>query len=344
MEVREAYNYLGNIISDGFISLGIKYKDFSIVLKSLSDIEVRYLKVKNNCGTFDQVPVLDKIIYSTYFLSGEDILIDRDKNFTELELFYKSLPVCVINSLSKSVDTLFDKFVESYRYLEGFCYTLKSRHTWSLYKAKNGAGSFSVCPNVIQDQWVGSNVSMDKEDSEESSTDLALFVASAFNPKGVKSASNVVKLKRDERRKEREEIAIYGYNKKRIDAKRELEKWSTPLITNDDLVRELKKVSRGEKDKHDLFIDKWIRDKADLAARVKERSEERAKAYQKKYIESSGDKEGSRRASKEEVSNMLTKEKGRTIHTDTYSSAYEGVGKSDEFIKKIGSRVLRSKT
>ena len=347
MNKDEAYSYLQDIISEGFISLGVEYKGFNIVLKSLTDIEMEYLKKKLNKDQFNKVPMIDRLVYSTYFIQDNNILINRDNNIGEIYSLYGQLPVQLLHVLALKSDILLNKFLESADYLEGFCYTPVSRRLWIVYKntVNNYTTDDSVglrMRNSLRDRWIMTNSMLDSEESDSISTDLAIFVASAYNPKGIKSVSNSVKLKREEREKERDEIAEYGFSKKRIEAKKESNKWSKPLVTNEDLVRELRRVSRGDKDRHDLFIDKWIKDKADRARAAKEAQLEKARKYREEIKETTLDREGSRRASPEEMKKILNRDSDKKVHTEKFTSAYEGNGKSDDLMKKIGSRILKS--
>lgn len=345
MEVGEAYSYVEDLITDGFISLGIEYKGFNVVLKSLTADEVKYLKFKNNKKTYEEVPVLDRLIYSTHFLNGVNFLRHRDENLEYLEELYGLLPITVISRILEGVEKVLERFAEVIKYLEGYCYTQQSSSLWKSYSSNNNNSIISspdyLCSSV-RDQWASMNKILDGEKEEDLSTGHALFIASAFNPKGVKSVSNSLKLKKEEREKEREEIAKYGYSKRRIKEKAKDDKWSKTLITNEDMVRELNRVLSGKKDKHDLFIDEWMRRKSEAAKKKKEAQEERSRIYREEIKEKSLDIEGTRRADPNEIEKILKRNIDKKVHVSNYSSAYEDEGKSEDFIKKIGSRVLKN--
>jgi len=347
MEVKEAYSYLEDIVSGGFITLGLKYKDFNIVLKSLTDRELNYLAVKHNEKDISNIPVTEKIAYSTYFLNGNNCLIDRHKKLEYLEVFYGSIPAFILNTLSDKIDDLFRIFVEAHSFLEGFCYTPESKEIWikrlnSLGRDRDVLSVDISLNNFIKDKWIILNERLDREDRDGGNLDLALFVASSYNPTGVKSVTNSIKLKREERDKEREEILEYGHNKRRIAVKKRNDKWSKPLVTNEDLVRELNRVKRGEKDKHDQFIDEWLRRRAEADKKAQEIRIEKANKFRKEFDEKSLDIEGTRRATPEELNNIVNRRSNKRRHTEMYNSAYADLGKSEDLIRRMGSRVIKS--
>lgn len=346
IERDEAYSFLVDFINQGFITLGLVYKDFNVVLKSLTDIEVNYLKVKNNVSRYDLVPPIDRLIYSTHFLGGFDVLHNRSENISLISEFYDSLPASLVGRVLQKVDDLFLTFVDCNRYIEGFCFTSQSRGIWYSKKISMNSGIVGdptghFLNNVIRDKWVASNVSLDVEEIENRETDLAFFVASAHNPKGVKSASNSLKSQRDKRSKERSEIAESGYSLKRVNERKKENTWSKPLVTGEDLVRELARVSKGEKDKHDLFIDQWIQSKIDRSKVLEIKREERAEKYRREVSDLMLDQEGSRRASPEDIHQLMSNGRGKAVFTDKYLSAYNGNDEGEQFIKRVGSRILK---
>ena len=343
MEVEEAYSYLHEILSEGFITLGIRYKDFNIVLKSLTDKEILYLKKKNNTLLYSAIPIMDKLCYSTYFIDGINCLLEREFSINSISEYYSNVSPLLLNRVKDKVEELLDIFLQCSVFLEGFCYTESSRALWRLMRDSTlrGGEAARLSGSIIVDRWAQTNILLDREESDALNTELAVFVASAFNPKGVKSASSAIKSKRDELAKERLEISEFGYSKRRIDAKVAPGGWSKPLVTNEDLVRELNKNLKGVKDRHDLFIDNWIKKKAEIAEEKRRDREAAALRFRKDFDEKSLDVEGSRKASTLELKNMFDRGRGKRVYTERYSSAYEHIGKSDDFMKRVGSRVLK---
>lgn len=347
MEVYEAYNHLKEIVTKGYITLGISYKGFNIVLKSLTTSELDYLKIKNNVRQFDDIPILDRLIYSTHFLNGVNFINKRKGEHEDLGELLSQLPVNFLRKIAQISDDLFIKFIESSEFLEGFCYTSDSSVLWKVFRAsryRNSGygGSLDIIDNSVRDRWVMVNEHLEEEKEEELRMGHALFIASAFNPKGIKSASNSIKAKKEEKEKEREDLAKHGFSKRRVAENSKGDKWSKPLITSEDLVRELGRALRGEKDKHDLFIDEWMRRKDEAARKKQEEKDAASEAFRKNFEETSLDTEGTRKASPDDLAKILDISNGKGPSLSSYSSAYEDVGKSESLMKRIGSRILKN--
>jgi hypothetical protein len=340
MDVKEAYNNLTEIVRRGYLLKGFKYGIFNVVLKSLTVEEIRYIREINNLSTTDDIDELDKLLYSTYSISG-DILLKKDlSHASRIKDFYSRCPSFLVRKLLRGVEELFIDYIESSRFLEGYCFTEESRVEWSCAKARAKlANNIYNTDSAIVEQWAVINTRIDEEDNHDRELDNALFIAASFNPKGVKSTANSIRLEKSKRRKEREEIAKYGFSKRRVEANENNDKWSKPLVTNEDLVRELNRSIRGEKDKHDLYIEEWLKRKDEAAKRREKEKAERAKSYRKELESVSLDIEGSRRASPEEVAKVLARRDKSGL--SKYSSSYANLGKSDGLMKKIGSRVLK---
>jgi len=268
MDVKVAYSFIESILTQGFLSLGLKCGDNFIVFKTLTEKEYRNLKYL--CPVGDEK--LEKIIrlsLSTFMINSENMLINRNDKIEVLKDFYSNLPLMAIKLLLDNITTLHTKYISSLRYFEGFCYTDKSRYLWkTLSNSDPTTCSFSGIEgtencgmNLVQENWVNINNKFDEEEIYERDFNLSLMISSSMNPKGSKAISISYKNSRDEIEDVRSQIAHYGYDKKRYVEERKASKWSKPIKTREDLVRELEKQIRGEKDHHDLFIEQWVKNK-----------------------------------------------------------------------------------
>lgn len=347
MEVKEAYDLIGSIIIKGFIQSKFSCGELFCVLKSISDKEYglldNYVRPEDKSGSS-----ASKLAVSTYFLNGINMIPDRDTKIQQMISFYKNLPVTIISRMISVVEDLHYTFLEAIEYLEGFCYTKYSRVLWksiglSVSSGMNvsgiqGSEVFGI--NNIQENWILINRGMDDEEAYGRDFHLSTMVASSFNPKGVKVISNNFEFHRKEVEEARKDIAKYGYDKKRIEEQRRENEWTAPIKTREDLVRELNRQMRGEKDKHDQFIDVWIERQKKQAEDTKLRIEEEQKAFRAKLDEkfSSINVEESAPVSSEYVEEIMKKRR-------VTSASIESVDKiqdKDKFIKKVGSQIIRS--
>ena len=97
---------------------------------------------------------------------------------------------------------------------------------------------------------------------------------------------------------------------------------------------------KGKKDKHDLFIEGWLKKQKELAERAKMAVEEKRLEY-RESLEKVGDSEteGSRLATPEEIANLGRKD---IIGVQRGAFSQETYEKKQAFIKKVSSVVLKS--
>jgi hypothetical protein len=188
------------------------------------------------------------------------------------------------------------------------------------------------------------NKNLDEEEAYAKDFNLALIVASAYNGKGAKSMSRTFEAHRKELDELREEIAKYGYDKRReTEEKKIADGWSAPLRTKEDLVKELYREMSGDKDKHDLFIERWMQQQKDAAEEAKRLTEERQKEFRDKF-DAVGPEfmEGSRPVSAEEMKKIIDRHKVvKESGVSQFISSVEGTDNKERFLKKISATVIR---
>lgn len=343
MEVKEAYGYIEKLITHGFLTVGLDFGGLYIVLKSMNDKEVAnlsyYINEEDSRSDF-----LYKLCFSTLSISGENILRDRNDRVKEIKEFYRCIPSILIRRIVDAIGDLNKIYIESLNYLEGFCYTSKSRHLWKLWDQDKNIygipGSDQLGINNVQENWIIINKQLDSEEEYDREFNLSVLVASSFNAKGAKTISRNYDFHKKELKELRDEIAKYGYDKKRVEEQTKKDRWTAPVKGREDLVRELYRQMRGEKDKHDLFIDKWVEGQKRKAEDARKQAEERQKTYRKKLEDIDLTQlEDSRPVSVEEIEKI---KKSRSKTTSKYMSAYEDSDQEDRFIKKISARVIKN--
>lgn len=345
MDAETAYPIVERIITQGFLTAELRIDGSYVVIKSMTDRESSMLGMYRDAKD----PVADlscKLAFCTFSIDGESMLDARSEAVPALMGMYRRSPVSLVSSLNAAVKFLSGHYYDVLRFLEGFCYTERSRYLWRVYK-EDGLLSFPGARvaglNAVQENWALVNRQLDEEHEYAKQFNLSLMVASSLNYKGARVISRNYDKQRDELESLRAEIRKWGYDKKRRDEEKRAAEWTMPIRSREDIVRELYRQMRGEKDKHDLFIDKWMERQRSRAEEMKRRAEERARAFREgmRVDPASLDEEDSRQATPEEIEALSSAPKSHVVR---YMSAYEGYEKDekdDRFMKKVSTRVIR---
>lgn len=345
MEIHEAYKNIEDIVSKGFLSELIEYGNIKIVLKNITDKEFDIMPFYS--GSNSEHNVYYKLAFATYMINGVNLLIKRNFFIEALVEFYKKIPAPFLSVLLEILEDLHLNYLESSNFLEGFAYTNRSRHLWKtisnnlfVINPYGIEGIEALGINSLQENWVLINNQMDDEESYKMQFNLSLMVASSFNGKGAKSLSNNFEARERDIQEYRESLSKYGYDKRRIEEEKKQE-WAPQLRTRDDLVHELERQMRGERDKHDLFMEEWYKDQKKRSEDAKTRALEKHKELTKKFDESDLDFEPTRTATEDEIRKL-----SRPIKNPGASVSHDAFRKKDDeerFLSKMSSRVIKAK-
>jgi hypothetical protein len=248
-----------------------------------------------------------------------------------------------------AIRKLNDEFIESIDFLEGFCYTDRSRYLWKVLDLSRRdefvgfSGLRNTGLNSVQENWIIINKRLDEEDEYKKDFHLAILIASSSNPKGAKTISKNYEFQMKELDELRKDIAQYGYDRKRVEEQQRPEGWAAPLRTKDDLVKELYREMSGHKDKHDLFIEKWLEQQRSKAEDAKKRAEEKQQQFrQKVQVIDEATVEESKPISTEELNRRIRDRKEARGSVRPYISAYEATDNRELFMRKLSATVIRS--
>jgi len=348
MDKDAAYRILSELIFKGFLCSGVTLENNFFVFKTINEKE--YELIKYSCGNPDDKNYVNRfniyfLIYSLFMLNGKNILLTRNNDIESLYEFFKELPKTIHSNILKHIVDLRNDTFDATKYLEGFSYTDTSRAHWKtakgliaspdLYTGIPGISNLGL--NIHQENWSIINKALDEEERYNQFFSMALLVASASNPKGTKQirSRHDSQLKNVEDRRKR--LAEAGY----IDVKAwRPEGWAAPVDSAEELVAELERQMEGKKDKHDVFMENYMKKLRENAqARVKEAKEhiERAKAlHGDDNVFITGEH---RVATPEELSKAAVK-KSTLVKVHGEESSAED---KDRFIKKVGGRVLTAR-
>lgn len=351
MNVKDAYANIEKIITYGFLPLGIRYKGHTFILKTITDKEFAFMTFLAGDDLIDLAKY--RLAYSTYMVDGVNYLEDRTKQLPKLLSFYEKLPTPFFKVLSSISNDIHEKYLESINYLEGFSYTPRSRHLWNVLQGNipsNGlyhgiSGTSNIGINIIQENWMIINKGLDSEEEYEIQFRLSLMVASSFSSKGAKEMGSRFDFHKKELEELRQEICKYGYDKKRVLSKKQENQWAQPIQSREDLVRELNRQMSGDQDKHDLFINEWIKKQEERADQARKAAEERRDQFRSTVLDDSSYEmmESSRLATPEDLEKLSNIKKntkrGLTTPTDAYQKSNEG----ERVLKKVSGTVIKNK-
>jgi hypothetical protein len=349
----EAYQNLSELIFKGFLTLRLDLKDKFFVFKTINEKEYELIKLCSGMSSEEDAYKarfnLYFLVYSLFMINGDNVLIDR--NINSLFKFFSSMPKGLCAKMIQEINGLWSLSYDSLKFLEGFTYTVGSRRVWRILGDKYPnhteftgiAGTETLGLNVHQENWIYINRIMDDEESYERDFSLSVLVASASNPKGAKQ----IRARHDTQAKAMEEkrtkLAEVGHVEK---TGWRPEGWAVPVDTAEDLVAELERQVHGIKDKHDVFMENYIRKMRENADARAQEAQRKVEEYRKKI----GDEvlpplTGSQRAlTPEEAKEMMKKGVGKKNYVAEVEDD-EKAGPEDKarYLNKVGSKILTSR-
>ena len=188
------------------------------------------------------------------------------------------------------------------------------------------------------------NRSLDEEEQYNTQLHLTLLITSGLDAKGSKKIAKNFEHRKTELDSLREDITKHGYDQKRVE-KEEETTWSNPtkLRTKEDLVRELYRQMRGEKDAHDQFIDAWVERQKKASEAARKRVEDRQKEFRQSFEEMDlTSVEDSRPVTVEEIQQL--NEKKSVTNANKYMTSYAESDHEERFLKKVSARVIKKVT
>lgn len=310
LDVTKAYKIIERVISQGHDLVGLSLKGCSYVLRTLSSAEETEVQVRAGMDSLLAHRYAWTMAYSTLSIAGVDCLRIRDEDvLQELYRHYLAMPSATFSKMYEAALDLTIRQDTASTLFGGYLYTPQSRFMWESFRSSGGrwgVASPGAGTSLLRELWVRGNVMLDQEDASKSQWDVAMFLASAQNPKGAKDSATRLKSGRELQEAERKELARYGSRENRdliLDVVRgEQEHWTSELSTREDILGELDRQMRGEKDKHDLFVEEYFRKQAELYVARKAAQDAAKEAARLKARETRGERfQGSRQATEAEL-------------------------------------------
>ena len=347
MKVAEAYKNIERIITFGFLSVRISINGHDLLIKNISDKE--YHQMNMLCSNKNAVKAnLFNLAFCTVSIDGISVLEQRNECLLGIIDFYNKSPAFFVLKITEAIYELNKTYIDSIDYLEGFSYSSKSRYLWSVLDPYNRSafvgmrGLDLIGVNNVLENWISINKKLDEEQEYSKNLNLTLLVVGASNYKSAKMLSKNYETHTNELKELRDDISEYGYDKKRTEENdKKREEWTAPLVSREDLVRELSRQMTGQKDRHDLYIDQWMEDQKNRADRAKKNVEERQMAFRNKIESTDLDLlEPSKSISITELNKILENKKSGEPDR-SYMSGGESEEIKERVLKKISTKIIR---
>jgi hypothetical protein len=346
MDVEESYYILERVVMYGFYTVRATIAGVPLILKSISEAEHRLVREIINPANFEE-DYLYQLGLSTLMVGDINCMEDRFSTLGFLADFYRSMPGPAVVKVRDAIRTLNDDYLEAMRSLEGFCYTDRSRYLWKALRGQP-VGNRSPWPGseragvgVAYETWVLLNNRMDDEDSYSRELNLALLIAGSMNGKASRGISKQHEQQHQEVVELRKEIARYGYDRKRVEETTKKDRWTAPVNTREDLVRQLYREMTGVKDRHDLFMDVWLERQREVARQSEEAMLQKQQQYKSEMREMDFSKmEDSRPVSLEDIQRIKNGESDRGGMSSGISTE-ESTPMQEKFMSKVSAKIIR---
>jgi hypothetical protein len=328
----------------GFLTAEFGINGQTMILKTVNEKEFDLIKFysgdpdgKNYQNRFN----IYFLIFSLFIVDHRNILPGRTDKIHEMYEFFGGMTDKLIRKIIENLNTVRVASYDCIKFLEGFTYS--TRGLWRVLSGdlpcKVGftgvPGTDELGLSIHQENWIAINRALDSEEEYNKDFNFSLLVASASNPKGSRHIRNQFDSSKKMAEDRRIKIMREGY----IDTRKwSSEGWAAPVDTAEELVAELERQMTGVKDRHDIFMEKYMERMREAAAKKARDAEERIKQIRE------GREgvliEGSQRALTPEEASKLVKNKSTVELVPEQVITEEDRNK---FYKKIGSRVLTGK-
>lgn len=295
-DFEKTYTHVKSLIFDGFIPFKASFFGVSCVFKALTPAEFRFLEILES-NSIKRLPYY--FLYSLVFVDGICVLPQREQLHEKIVELWNRLPIPASNLIIEIIQAIQSAQFACYENLEPYLYENESRFAWFVQggdavKNRMIRGYEIIGLNTAQESWIAFNKREDIREEQERLFEHSKFVVSGMvGGKEIRKIEASEQMRQTEEKKRRQEIRL----KNKI-AKNKL---SAPLNTVEDLLAELDRQIKGEKDIHDRIIEQHEKQLRDLQER-RLRDIEMAVAASKNQPEY----EGSRSVSPEDMQKVIT--------------------------------------
>lgn len=282
----DVFKDLEHLLFRGFLTAPIVLKygksKIPILLKSLTEYEFDFIQ-ENYFWVED---VSDKynyyLAYSILSIDGENILPYRDHDLIHELLLpqIKSWPEEYFEQIATILDLFRQKMQVASKLLEMYSYTDLSRAKWAMYKNQllnNSAitgwkGTESIPLSSLHISWFALNNQEDARLDYDKFNDVARYVSTAFNPKGMQQVNDKETRRRDALLKRRE-ILLSGEKESLLDDISEYGFIDHTKLTDKGLEQLFQRMNKGELDAHEYVMQEYNKNIKKLFIEEKKKKE-----------------------------------------------------------------------
>lgn len=259
------YADLEKMLFRGFLTCEVDICGIPVVLKSLSPTEYDVMSLQAYSAAGDwTLEAAYALAYSTAFFNHVNMLTHRGDALHDLVACYHDLPQSVLLSLVALTNRVNHAAAQAVNLVQAYACGPLSRQTWFMLKGQvlcdprltGFPGTETLGLNPHQRLWIYINSLEDEDAYFQQHYQLAKFIVSPHAPKDVQRIDN--KDRESLREREARRRALYDGRDADIveDANGQIR------ITNEtaeDLLDQMEKAVRGEKDFHDLVVEEHQR-------------------------------------------------------------------------------------
>lgn len=279
-EIDNIWNDLESYLFQGFLTMDVSYRDIRLTFKTLNHNEIKYINMLKPVSASAKQDFAHLFIaYSLFLVDYTNVLTVRNSSIKKLMNTISKIPRNIQDKIVENLHHLNVKASSLYPLTEVYVYENRSRFKW--YHLNSSSvhspsftgiqGTDTLGLNYCQQTWMSLNTIIDRREISEREWANAKFIGGCFAGKGVKSIDEkdrarleTERTKREERKLEilRDYINGNDPNKKdekitRLpDGRMGVVEKSFKSSTVTELAEELSRAVSGEKDLHDLIVER----------------------------------------------------------------------------------------
>jgi len=273
----EQYLYIGFLVTPALVL------NKTFVFKSLNHNEISQIllmkPLKKSASDLQANFQAQFIARSIYLIDGENFLINRHQHLIKLVRIIEKIPSDIQNDIITNLSILNSKAAALHPLAEIYAHENRSRFRWlysnlhsinsPIYTGISGTDLLGL--NYCQQTWTAINQLLDKREKLESEWSNAKFIGSCFAGKGVRSIDERDRARREKEKQELEERKfkiLKNYISKTTgepedesivrlpDGRKAVVESRFRADSVEELADQLSAALSGEKDKHDLVVER----------------------------------------------------------------------------------------
>ena len=284
----EVWDELEEYVYLGFLTSSSRLHGRTFVFKTLNQNEVRILQLMKPKGA--AAPEVSDhyratfIAHSVLLIDGENALVDRTRHIRRMVDLIKKLEPKIQDAVVEELSFLNEKAGRLHPLVEVYVHENRSRFRWMHIRGSHlsvhspGSTGFEgtdrIGMNHAQQTWTALNELLDVQEDMDRSWHNAKFIGSCFAGKGVRAVDERDRARKQRERSEREDLkmkVLHDYLNRQVGRKEDhgdlaqLPDGRTAKVQKkfqamsvQELADQLSAALSGEKDHHDLVVERQL--------------------------------------------------------------------------------------